>query len=78
MHGSGSAEIVCSIFVEEAADRYPGVEQLLFLFWCFVNLNLGDENYDSRTLCLPPDFVRGLQMDRLSNIPGSATALTYP
>lgn len=29
VYGGGSAEISCSIAVETAADRYPGVEQVL-------------------------------------------------
>lgn len=28
VYGGGSAEISCSIAVEAAADRYPGVEQV--------------------------------------------------
>lgn len=32
VYGGGSAEISCSIAVEAAADRYPGVEQVRILF----------------------------------------------
>lgn len=37
VYGGGSAEISCSIAVEAAADKHPGVEQvaLLFLFQFF-------------------------------------------
>lgn len=30
VYGGGSAEISCSVAVEAAADRYPGVEQVSF------------------------------------------------
>lgn len=29
VYGGGSAEISCSVAVEAAADRYPGVEQVI-------------------------------------------------
>lgn len=29
VYGGGSAEISCSVAVEAAADRYPGVEQVM-------------------------------------------------
>jgi T-complex protein 1 subunit epsilon len=32
VYGGGSAEISCSIAVEIAADRHPGVEQVFFNF----------------------------------------------
>lgn len=31
VYGGGSAEISCSVAVEAAADRYPGVEQVIFV-----------------------------------------------
>jgi chaperonin GroEL (HSP60 family) len=43
VYGGGSSEISCSISVEAAADRYPGVEQVsghllmdFFLFFSFL------------------------------------------
>jgi len=33
VYGGGSAEIACSIAVEAAADRYPGVEQVCILYY---------------------------------------------
>ena len=33
VYGGGSAEIACSIAVEAAADRYPGVEQVGLFLW---------------------------------------------
>lgn len=48
VYGGGSAEISCSISVEAAADRYPGVEQVRtsFSFICFMHFffNLIDAN----------------------------------
>ena len=43
VYGGGSAEISCSVAVEAAADRYPGVEQVSFFriilrVWVGVNL----------------------------------------
>lgn len=35
VYGGGSAEISCSIAVEAAADRYPGVEQVWRFFLVF-------------------------------------------
>lgn len=33
VYGGGSAEISCSVAVEAAADRYPGVEQVIFVLY---------------------------------------------
>ena len=35
VYGGGSAEIACSLAVEAAADRYPGVEQVWRFFLVF-------------------------------------------
>lgn len=39
VYGGGSAEISCSIAVEAAADRYPGVEQVGLFLW-YLSLQL--------------------------------------
>ena len=39
VYGGGSAEIACSIAVEAAADRYPGVEQVGLFLW-YLSLQL--------------------------------------
>ena len=39
VYGGGSAEIACSIAVEAAADRYPGVEQVGLFLW-YLSLRL--------------------------------------
>jgi chaperonin GroEL (HSP60 family) len=36
VYGGGSAEISCSIAVETAADRHPGVEQVLVVFGAYT------------------------------------------
>lgn len=38
VYGGGSAEISCSIAVEAAADRYPGVEQVWVLLDSWFSL----------------------------------------
>lgn len=38
VYGGGSSEISCSIAVEAAADRYPGVEQVWILLDSWFNL----------------------------------------
>ena len=46
VYGGGSAEISCSIAVEAAADRYPGVEQVSYclLFRICFCVNYDDAN----------------------------------
>lgn len=38
VYGGGSAEIACSIAVEAAADKYPGVEQVCILTHSLIYL----------------------------------------
>ena len=65
VYGGGAAEISCSIAVEAAADKYPGVEQVRCFLCCFDYLS---GQYDTKVFLLLQYAIRAFA-DAMDSVP---------